>query len=90
MISRGNGLPPVLPGTHRVAPPLIFHSYTLLSLPNILLVRSKSATAKICEIKIEKCTIQCRVSAAIDPAKRGTKGIWVELEMLDFRTEHRQ
>ena len=73
MISCGNGLPPVppLPGTHWVVPPLISHSYTLLSLPNILLVRPKSA--KICEIRIEKSTIQCRVSAAIDPAKRDTK-----------------
>ena len=37
MISRGNGFPPVLPlpGTHCVAPPLIFHLYVLFSLPSI-------------------------------------------------------
>jgi len=53
MISCRNGLPqfPPLPGTHWV---LIFHSYTLLSLPNILLVHPKSAIGKFTKLKLKK------------------------------------
>ena len=52
--------PPVLPPpSHCVAPPLIFCSYVLFSLPSI--GPFKMGDRKICEIKIEKSTIPCRV-----------------------------
>jgi len=40
--------------------------------------------------KTKKSTILRELPTAIDPAQRSAKQMWIEPEMLDFRTEHCQ
>ena len=84
-------LPSPFPGTRRGSRRFYFiHMFYLAYITIVLLTGSEYAVAKICEIKIEKNTNPCCLSAAVDPAKCGPKRVCIELAMLDFRTEHCQ
>ena len=61
------------------------HMLYLAYITIILLARSKSAAAKMFEIKYIKNTRPCKTLTAVDPAKRGLKRARTEREMLDFR-----
>ena len=82
---------PALPGTHRVVPPLIFHSYILFCLHNRYFIGPFEMWGdKNLRNRNRKNAIMYKLPTTGNPAKRGMKWIQIELAMLDFRMEHCQ
>ena len=66
------------------------HIFYLAYIITILLAYSKNVTIKICEIKYLKNATLCKTSNRVDPAKRGSTRMRIELAVLDFRPDEKR